>query len=53
MLGLVSLTAPPRLTANVAQAMIEIEFCNVGQELNIELNDNDRRSGKVVELPFN
>ena len=43
----------PRLTANVAQAMIEIEFCNVGQELNIELNDNDRRSGKVVELPFN
>ena len=43
MLVLLCLTAP----------MIEIEFCNVGQELNIELNDNDRRSDKVVELPFN
>ena len=43
----------PRLRANVSHAMVAIEFCDVGQELKIEISDNDHRIGKVVELPFN
>ncbi len=41
----------PRLDKNIALAMIDVKFTDIGTTLNVQI-DNDRALAKVVEKPF-
>jgi aminomethyltransferase len=42
----------PRLEKNIGYAMLPIEAAEVGAELEVEIPDEDRRTARVVRMPF-